>query len=138
MNVPSLGHVRLVIVAARKWSADTPRVYIFWPAYIYPVEPRKEPNFGYRLLRTIHSVFRLLFPNRVIQADDLARAMVDIVIRRTREPKGLVLENRDIRAMVGSLHPSSRDCEWSPIWSGACRYAAPNTTASALVGGMMR
>ena len=48
MNVPSLGHVRLVIVAARKWSADTPRVYIFWPAYIYPVEPRKEPNFGYR------------------------------------------------------------------------------------------
>jgi hypothetical protein len=97
-----------------------------------------EPNFRYRLLRTIHSVFRLLFPNRVIQADDLARAMVDIVIRRTREPKGLVLENRDIRAMVGSLHPSSRDCEWSPIWSGACRYAAPNTTASALVGGMMR
>jgi uncharacterized protein YbjT (DUF2867 family) len=25
-----------------------PRVYIFRPAYIYPVEPRKEPNFSYR------------------------------------------------------------------------------------------
>ena len=24
------------------------RVYIFRPAYIYPVEPRKEPNVGYR------------------------------------------------------------------------------------------
>jgi uncharacterized protein YbjT (DUF2867 family) len=29
-------------------AAGFPRVYIFRPAYIYPVEPRKEPNFGYR------------------------------------------------------------------------------------------
>ena len=28
-----------------------PRVYIFRPAYIYPVEPRTEPNLSYRLLR---------------------------------------------------------------------------------------
>src|SRR3981081_1296543 len=25
-----------------------PSVYIFRPAYIYPVDPRKEPNFSYR------------------------------------------------------------------------------------------
>src|SRR6478672_5265206 len=25
-----------------------PRVYLFRPAYIYPVEPRKEPNFSYQ------------------------------------------------------------------------------------------
>jgi len=77
-----------------------PCVYIFRPAYIYPVEPRKEPNFGYRLLRGIYPVFRVLFPNQVIRADDLARAMVDVAVRRRGEHRGVVLENRDIRAMV--------------------------------------
>jgi uncharacterized protein YbjT (DUF2867 family) len=84
-------------------------VYNFRPAYIYPVEPRKEPNFGYRLLRAIYPAFRLLFPNQVIRADDLARAMVDVAVRRTGEPGSLVFENRDIRAMVEPLHPLSRD-----------------------------
>jgi hypothetical protein len=84
-------------------------VYNFRPAYIYPVEPRKEPNFSYGLLRTIYPAFRLLFPNQVIRADDLAHAMVDVVVRRTGEPGGLVFENRDIRAMVQALQPPSRD-----------------------------
>jgi uncharacterized protein YbjT (DUF2867 family) len=56
-------------------AAGFPRLYIFRPAYIYPVEPRKEPNFSYRLLRAIYPVFRMLFPNQVIPADELARAM---------------------------------------------------------------
>jgi uncharacterized protein YbjT (DUF2867 family) len=90
-------------------AAGFPRVYIFRPAYIYPVEPRKEPNFSYRLLRAIYPAFRVLLPNQVIRADDLARAMVDAIVCRTGEPGGLVFENRDIRAMVRSLHPSSRD-----------------------------
>lgn len=80
-------------------------VYIFRPAYIYPVEPRKEPNFSYRLLRAIYPVFRALFPNQVIRADDLARVMVDVSIRRIGEQQSLVFENRDIRAMLVSLHP---------------------------------
>jgi len=79
-----------------------PRVYIFRPAYIYPVEPRREPNFSYRLLRAIYPVFRVLFPNQVIPADDLARAMVDVALRETQETGGLVFENRDIRAMAAS------------------------------------
>src|SRR5580692_3954458 len=58
-------------------AAGFPQVYIFRPAYNYPVEPRKEPNFTYRLMRTIYPVFRMLFPNQVIRADDLARAMVN-------------------------------------------------------------
>ena len=82
-----------------------PRVYIFRPAYIYPVEPRKEPNFSYRLMRAIYPAFRVLFPNQMIRADDLAGAMVDVVVRGARERRILVLENRDIRAMVESLHP---------------------------------
>jgi uncharacterized protein YbjT (DUF2867 family) len=75
-------------------------VYIFRPAYIYPVKPRTEPNLGYRLLRTIYPVFRTLFPSQVIRADDLARVMVDVAIRGTKERTAQVFENNDIRAMV--------------------------------------
>jgi uncharacterized protein YbjT (DUF2867 family) len=82
-------------------AAGFPRVYLFRPAYIYPVEPRKEPNLSYRLLRGIYPALRLLFPNQVIAADDLARAMVDVAFRGTGERGGRVLENRDIRAIVG-------------------------------------
>jgi uncharacterized protein YbjT (DUF2867 family) len=77
-----------------------PSVYIFRPAYIYPVDPRKEPNFSYRLLRAIYPFFRVVFPNQVVRADDLAGAMVDVVVRRAGKNRSLVLENRDIRAMV--------------------------------------
>ncbi|HTD11371.1 MAG TPA: NAD(P)H-binding protein [Steroidobacteraceae bacterium] len=84
-------------------AAGFPCVYIFRPAYIYPVEPRKEPNFSYRLLRGIYPVFRVLFPNQVIPADDLAHAMVDVTARGRGEHGGVVLENRDIRAMVAQV-----------------------------------
>jgi uncharacterized protein YbjT (DUF2867 family) len=90
-------------------AAGFPHTYIFRPAYIYPVEPRKEPNFTYRLLRTVYPVFRKVFPNQVIRADDLARAMVDVAVRDTGERRTMVLENRDIRAMVESLHGSRAD-----------------------------
>jgi uncharacterized protein YbjT (DUF2867 family) len=86
-------------------AAGFPRVYIFRPAYIYPVDPRKEPNFNYRVLRTIYPVFRRLFPNRVIRADDLALAMVDVVAWETPEPGGPIFENRDIRGMVAAHLP---------------------------------
>ena len=75
-------------------------VYIFRPAYIYPVTPRREPNFGYRLLRAIYPAFRVLFPNQVIRTDDLARAMVEVAVRGAGEPRDLILENRDIQAIV--------------------------------------
>jgi uncharacterized protein YbjT (DUF2867 family) len=83
-------------------AAEFPRVYIFRPAYIYPVEPRKEPNLSYRLLRVVYPAFRVLLPNQVIPADDLARAMVDVAVRETRKTGGQVFENRDIRAMLKS------------------------------------
>jgi uncharacterized protein YbjT (DUF2867 family) len=84
-----------------------PRLYIFRPAYIYPVEPRKEPNFSYRLLRAIYPAFRLLFPNEVIRADENQACAL------TCSPDGGIhhgprqVENRDIRAMVKSIHPST-------------------------------
>jgi uncharacterized protein YbjT (DUF2867 family) len=83
-------------------AAGFARVYIFRPAYIYPVEPRKEPNFSYRLLRGVYPAFRLLFPNQVVRADDLARVMVDAAVQGTLQREGSVFENRDIRAIIES------------------------------------
>jgi uncharacterized protein YbjT (DUF2867 family) len=88
-------------------AAGFPRVYLFRPAYIYPVEPRKEPNFSYRLFRRVYPAFRVLFPNQVIRADDLARVMVDVAVRETAERQGPAIENRDIRAMAKSLRPQT-------------------------------
>jgi uncharacterized protein YbjT (DUF2867 family) len=90
-------------------AAGFRRVYIFRPAYIYPVDPRKEPNFSYRLLRAIYPAFRVLFPNQVIRADDLARSMVDIVVSAREQRGGPVFENRDIRAMVELHQPQGGD-----------------------------
>jgi uncharacterized protein YbjT (DUF2867 family) len=86
-------------------ASGFPHLYIFRPAYIYPVEPRKEPNFSYRLLRGIYPLFRTLFPNLVIRADDLARAMVNVVVSETEKAPSWILENRDIRVLVDSLTP---------------------------------
>jgi uncharacterized protein YbjT (DUF2867 family) len=84
-------------------AAGFPNLYIFRPAYIYPVQPRKEPNFGYTLLRAIYPAIRLVFPNQEIRADDLARSMVHAAVHGIgAEPHTVVLENRDIRALVVS------------------------------------
>jgi uncharacterized protein YbjT (DUF2867 family) len=83
-------------------AAGFPHVNLFRPAYIYPVEPRKEPNFSYRMFRAVYPAFRLLFPNLVIRADDLGRVMVDVVVSERGQRGGPVFENRDIRAMVES------------------------------------
>ena len=88
-------------------AAGFPRVYLFRPAYIYPVEPRKEPSSSYRVLRAIYPVFRLLFPNQVIRADDLARVMVEASLEGMPGHPEPVLENRDIRAMVRAQRPVS-------------------------------
>jgi uncharacterized protein YbjT (DUF2867 family) len=86
-------------------AAGFPRVYIFRAAYIYPVELRKEPNFGYRLLRGIYPVFRVLFPNLVTRADDLAQAMVGVAVQGTSERQSLVFENHDINLIARSFIP---------------------------------
>jgi uncharacterized protein YbjT (DUF2867 family) len=77
-------------------AAGFPHLYIFRPAYIYPVEARREPNASYRLLRAVYPAFRLLFPNLVIRSDDLATAMVSVALRSVPEERTVVFENRDI------------------------------------------
>lgn len=89
-------------------AAEFPQVYIFRPAYIYPVEPRKEPSFSYRLLRAIYPAFRRAFPDLVIRSDDLARVMVDVAVRGTLQSEKLVFENRDILAKLKSAPKRDR------------------------------
>lgn len=84
-------------------EAAFPHLYIFRPAYIYPVEPRREPNVAYRLLRGIYPLFRLLFPNQVVRADDLARVMEKMAVQEDDRGRNGVLENRDIKAMAKVL-----------------------------------
>jgi hypothetical protein len=54
-------------------------------------------------LRRIYPVFRTLFPNQVIRADDLAHVMVDLIVTRTGVAPSQIFENRDIRSLDHSL-----------------------------------
>ncbi|MCA8937949.1 MAG: hypothetical protein KDB68_17325 [Planctomycetes bacterium] len=76
-----------------------PRVHIFRPAYIYPVEKRIEPNFSYRLMRVLWPLVRAVYPNAGVASDALAKAMVQAALHGTPEYNDPVIENRDIRAM---------------------------------------
>jgi uncharacterized protein YbjT (DUF2867 family) len=83
-------------------AAGFSHVYVFRPAYIYPVKPRKEPTFAYQVLRWVYPVFQFFLPSLVIRADDLARVMVDLALRGTADRMGPVFENRDIRYLANA------------------------------------
>lgn len=78
-----------------------PRTHIFRPGYIYPVTPRKEPNFSYKLSRAIYPVLNALFPSFSIPSDDLARAMVMAGLEGIGDHENPILENKDIRRIAG-------------------------------------
>ena len=73
------------------------QAYIFRPAYIYPVTPRKEPNFGYKLYRALYPVMKVLFPNGVIESTALAKAMFMAGIEGAEKT---TLENKDIKRIL--------------------------------------
>ena len=73
--------------------------HAFRPGYIYPVKPRKEPNFSYRLFRWLYPVLKLFGKNASIQSTELAQAMFNVgLIGCDLE----ILENRDILQQVSS------------------------------------
>ncbi|MCA8915615.1 MAG: hypothetical protein KDB90_09400 [Planctomycetes bacterium] len=74
-----------------------PRVHLFRPGYIYPVSPRREPNFAYRVMRALWPAVRLIYPNLGIASDALALAMVEAGLSGDEGAPGTVLENRQIR-----------------------------------------
>lgn len=68
----------------------------FRPAYIYPVEARKEPNLAYRLARFLYPAMKCLGPSYSIPSTDLARAMFEVGMAGGAQE---ILENRDIVAI---------------------------------------
>lgn len=70
------------------------------PGYIYPVAPRKEPNFFYRLSRFLYKPFlSKLYPNIGLTSLQLARAMVKLGWEGATQQ---VYENREIRQVAMS------------------------------------
>lgn len=82
-----------------------PRLHIFRPGYIHPVEPRRAPTFGYRVARGLYPLVRRLYPNVGLASDDLARAMVHAGLEGTAGHESPILENRDIRALARTIRP---------------------------------
>ncbi len=77
-----------------------PRLFVFRPGYIYPVEPRAEPNLMYRASRVLWPILRTVYPNIGLPSRDLALAMVHGALDGTGDPANTTLENADIRALV--------------------------------------
>ena len=75
------------------------RIHLFRPAYIYPVEPREEPNVMYRVSRALYPVLRRVMPRSVITSEHLGRAMLEAAVAGTPGHEEPVLENTDILAM---------------------------------------
>lgn len=71
-------------------------LYIFRPAYIYPVTPRKEPNFTYSLSRKLYPLLKTIYPNGVITSEHLAKAMFQVGLKGASKT---VFENVDIKAI---------------------------------------
>jgi hypothetical protein len=70
-------------------------IHIFRPGYIYPVVPRKEPNFTYRMMRLLWCPVSSVYPNIGVTSVRLATRMVEVGLNgETR----VVYENDDIRS----------------------------------------
>jgi uncharacterized protein YbjT (DUF2867 family) len=79
-------------------------LFIFRPAYIYPVEKRKEPNFSYRLFRALYPVLGALGESLSIKSTELGAAMYHAGLQA---PEKTILENKDIIAYFRSIKASS-------------------------------
>ena len=67
--------------------------YSFRPAYIYPVEPRKEPNPGYRIVRVLYPLIKAFGEKYSIRSTELANAMFNVGLNGADKQ---ILENQDI------------------------------------------
>ena len=71
--------------------------HTFRPSYIYPVTPRKEPNFIYKITRQLYPLIKLFGKNMSIKSNELAQAMFYVGLNGA---KNEVLENKDILEYV--------------------------------------
>jgi nucleoside-diphosphate-sugar epimerase len=75
-------------------SLKFPHTYIFRPGYIYPVEPRKEPNLLYQIFRVLYKPLSFIYPNIGLTSLQLAQKMLSVGLLGNNK---VVLENSDIR-----------------------------------------
>lgn len=75
---------------------DFSALHIFRPGYIYPVTPRKEPNWTYRLMRSLYKPISSIYPNIGISSEALAKAMVSVGLDGGDQ---VIYENKDIRTI---------------------------------------
>ena len=76
------------------------QLIIVRPGYIYPVTPRKEPNFFYRLSRLLYKPFlSKVYPNIGLTSLQLATAMVKLGWGSATQQ---VYENKEIRQVAMS------------------------------------
>ena len=75
-------------------SKEFHKLYIFRPAYIYPVEKRKAPNFMYSFSRAIYPLFKAVYPKGVITSEQLGKAIFKAGLNGARK---MILENQDIK-----------------------------------------
>ena len=68
--------------------------YIFRPGYIYPVTPRKEPNFSYKVMRKLYKPISFIYPNIGVSSIQLANKMVSVGINGGDK---IVYENKAIQ-----------------------------------------
>ena len=75
-----------------KWASDL--------GYIYPVEKRVEPNFSYKLSRSLYPILKPLFGTKFsITSHQLAEGIFTSVVRT---PDGKILENHEILNYIHS------------------------------------
>jgi uncharacterized protein YbjT (DUF2867 family) len=85
-------------MAENALSKMTKEFYAFRPGYIYPVTPRDEPNFTYKLTRYAYPLLKLFGKNTSIKSTELARVIYAVGIKGDDKE---VWENKD---MITYLH----------------------------------
>lgn len=69
------------------------KFYSFRPAYIYPVESRKEPNTAYKIVKALYPLIKLFGEKYSIQSKELAQAIFHVGLNGSDKQ---ILENQDI------------------------------------------
>ena len=70
------------------------RCHIFRPGYIYPVTPRREPNFTYKLMRKLYKPVSAIYPNIGLTSVQLATKMVRVGFEGGDQT---IYENKEIK-----------------------------------------
>lgn len=85
-------------IAENKLEAlGSSKIYYFRPGYIYPVTPRKEPNFTYKISRFLYPIIKMFGSNMSIKSTELADAMFKAALLGSEKN---ILENKDILQLI--------------------------------------